>query len=533
MIWENLAGFNWLEFVWSTTVKSTVLLLVIWVAASLWSRASASVRHLIWSIAFYGMLVIMAGFLWLPRWHVSMPAPLQTLEALMRQGADLFSHRALGPRELNAVRQSGNPEETASASPAAGLSVSREDVESLLLAIWLTGFALLYSRFWIGVLKIFLLTRAAKPVRGEAWFQIIDDLNDKLRLGRRFQVKIGPGNHTPMTWGAWRPVVVLPKSAANWSAERLRMVLTHEAAHIEKRDYLSLIFIHFVRAFYWFHPLVWVAYRELVRHREHACDDRVLCLGDRATAYADHLLDIARSLKSSRLQGFFSLSMVKTSELEGRLISLLDDEVNHNQLTKPFLVRALLLSFSFLIPLAALKPWTGPHPNVRLASFHGELAPGIRFTSSERRKLAAEGISADYVNRLTAVGYRNPTVDQIITLAKMGVDPDTIEKAKQSSPRPVAVVEEKNKVCMLANELLSHEGMALEIEGRVYNGTPSCTVVLAQNPIQRLAYDPLTGKLLDKANAVVAAFPDGRVLYFESEENVYDFNRSRLGPCEP
>lgn len=330
----------------------------------------------------------MAGFICLPRWHVSMPAPFQTIETQMRQGMALFSHRVGFRGDLNAVSRNGAAAEAVPNREAAYRPVSREDVESLLLGIWLIGFALLYSRYWIGILKIWLLTRAAKPVRGDDWRQIIDDLNGKLHFSRHFQVKIGPGNHTPMTWGTWRPVVVLPKSAAGWSQERRRLVLTHEAAHIEKRDYLSLIFIHFVCAFYWFNPLVSKGFRELVRQREHAWDDRVLCFGDRATTYADHLLEIARSLKTPAFPGFFSLSMVKTSELEGRLISLLDDSANHNQLTKPFLVRALLLSLSFLIPLAALKPWTGPHPGVRLRSFNGELAPAslsLRATAGEWR----------------------------------------------------------------------------------------------------------------------------------------------------
>jgi beta-lactamase regulating signal transducer with metallopeptidase domain len=50
-------------------------------------------------------------------------------------------------------------------------------------------------------------------------------------------------------------------------------------------------------AFYWFNPLIWYAAGRLRVEREQACDDYVLRIGTKPSDYADHLLDIARSMQ--------------------------------------------------------------------------------------------------------------------------------------------------------------------------------------------------------------------------------------------
>ena len=50
-----------------------------------------------------------------------------------------------------------------------------------------------------------------------------------------------------------------------------------------------------VCAVYWFHPLVWIAWRQLALEAERSCDDAVLGRSE-ATAYADQLVGLARRL---------------------------------------------------------------------------------------------------------------------------------------------------------------------------------------------------------------------------------------------
>ena len=79
----------------------------------------------------------------------------------------------------------------------------------------------------------------------------------------------------PMVCGVWRPQIVMPRSAADWSDARCRVVVLHELAHIKRRDCLTQVVAQMVCATYWFNPIVWLAARRLRAERERACDDLV------------------------------------------------------------------------------------------------------------------------------------------------------------------------------------------------------------------------------------------------------------------
>ena len=51
-----------------------------------------------------------------------------------------------------------------------------------------------------------------------------------------------------------------------------------------------------------------------------------------------------------------------------------------------------------------------------------------------------------------------------------------------------------------------------------------CKTALAKDAAKRVAVDPVSGKEVDKAKAVIGAQEDGRVFYFESEENLKKVN---------
>jgi YHS domain-containing protein len=96
--------------------------------------------------------------------------------------------------------------------------------------------------------------------------------------------------------------------------------------------------------------------------------------------------------------------------------------------------------------------------------------------------------------------------------------------ADEASNDKVVAVESKN-VCMINDRSMANEQIAVEVEGKTYFGCcPMCKERLVKDEASRFAVDPVSGKKVDKAKAVIGALPGARVLYFESKENLERYN---------
>ena len=79
-------------------------------------------------------------------------------------------------------------------------------------------------------------------------------------------------------------------------------------------------------------------------------------------------------------------------------------------------------------------------------------------------------------------------------------------------------------VCMPNNRVFKKEQLSTEIEGKTYYGCcKMCINALNSDPQQRMAVDPVSGKEIDKAEAIIGAAPDNSIYYFETEENLEGF----------
>ena len=77
---------------------------------------------------------------------------------------------------------------------------------------------------------------------------------------------------------------------------------------------------------------------------------------------------------------------------------------------------------------------------------------------------------------------------------------------------------ETKKVCMINNQVFEKDQIPIQVEGKTYYGCcEMCKERLGKDAASRTAVDPVTGKKVDKATAVIAALPDSNVLYFEND----------------
>ena len=81
---------------------------------------------------------------------------------------------------------------------------------------------------------------------------------------------------------------------------------------------------------------------------------------------------------------------------------------------------------------------------------------------------------------------------------------------------------EPAKVCMVNDTAFDTDQIAVEVEGATYYGCcPMCKERLEKDASIRKAIDPVSGNEVDKAKAVIGADAEGKVHYFESEENLH------------
>ncbi len=89
---------------------------------------------------------------------------------------------------------------------------------------------------------------------------------------------------------------------------------------------------------------------------------------------------------------------------------------------------------------------------------------------------------------------------------------------------------EAKKVCMVNNAVFSKDQIPVEFDHKTYYGCcEMCKERLAKDAASRSAVDPVTGKPVDKAMAVIGALEDGTVFYFESQKTFDEYAAALSG----
>jgi beta-lactamase regulating signal transducer with metallopeptidase domain len=182
-----------------------------------------------------------------------------------------------------------NAEARTDLSPGPPLSLS------LLFALWLAGVAWSGIRVCRQVREGEALRRRCLPAQDETLLQELFDLRQRLGLKRTPPLLLSETAQSPYLLGGSAPAILLPaRIAKTFSTEEIRIVLAHELAHLKRKDLLWCWLPALAHALFFFHPLVWVANRELRLAHEMACDEMAV-RASRSSAgdYGSVLLKVA------------------------------------------------------------------------------------------------------------------------------------------------------------------------------------------------------------------------------------------------
>ena len=258
---ETLEINAWLKFLIDATMKSFVILAVAGLLGFILRRHSAAVRALIWGLAILGCLVVPLFSLTFPQWDVAvLPVTPEGFEADRRvdnrQSARLsvpIVSRPLASTTMSSTQTTPTqvlPAAVTNESGAPPFNMLGTGVSSLhwtdwLAVCWVAGALLLIARVIVGIGAVWHLSNRSHHSK---------DLNPHLPPDQKRSVSIRQSDAVtvPMVWGLFRPVILLPTDVSNWSADRQRVVLLHELAHIQRQDWLTQTVAQITCAVYWF-----------------------------------------------------------------------------------------------------------------------------------------------------------------------------------------------------------------------------------------------------------------------------------------
>jgi len=371
----------------SIVAKATVTTALGLTGAWLARRSRAAVRHALLAATFAVLLALPIASIFAPAVRIAVPAAAEE-----RAAPTLAGTTGAIPPAAPAQTSGGV---TSAAPRPAGLSPS-----VLLLTGWAAGTALFLLPVVMGLWQVRSLRRSGLPWRqGQA---VAERLAPGAGIHRRVAVLLHGALPGPMTCGAVHPAIMLSQEAETWDGEDLNRAIVHELEHVRRGDWVSHCLARAVCAVYWFHPLVWIAWRRLALEAERSCDDAVLGRSE-ATAYADQLVRLAQRLSlAAKVPAAKSPvpAMANRADLAARVRAVLDNRRRRGRAGALAVALACAAAAALVLTVSPLRMVAAPQsarPDAGVAStpqFSADATPATAAASVSDSGKGSEGTRA-------------------------------------------------------------------------------------------------------------------------------------------
>lgn len=374
--------FEWSRWGWplvaSHLYQSTIFALLVVALALAARRLPARVRYLL-------LLAASGKFL--------MPA-LVCESLFQRLGAtELLSQLPARDAQLLLTETITAPAERIFTTSPQSVAVHNE-LYCLATLVW-ASVCLLALGLWLKRYRDFARIISGGVAGDDRVDSLIAEVCARIGLRARVRVAISPLLTAPGVFHVLRPVLALPAGlTARLSDTELETIVTHEMLHIKRRDNL-LSNIHMVLCCgLWFHPLLWIIDRLLIKERERACDERVIELGSEPHIYASSMVKVARLCLGWKIAGFSAANTNLKERIELIMNSNRSIAVSwrHRLLVGTALLAALLFTTVAGLPRVSATQDTTPRPTTGRSEQPEAVAPephGAR-TSADMKALITQ-----------------------------------------------------------------------------------------------------------------------------------------------
>ncbi len=501
-------------------LKTSVVLIAALLAAAAAKKRPAAFRHFILTSALTGLLLLplltLAPAGWrsplMPAW-MGVPES-RPADAPKRVVVDLsagVSENGGSPgvlqkgRTYALARVSPGPDRLSAEAPRSLRpgpvttgSPDRAAAIGLILALlWAAGLAVLLLRLAFGLSGAARWTAEGKPLDDASWRVLVERFLAFVSLRREVRLKSHPEVLVPLTWGFRRPVVLFPDGAGDWTEDERSSALYHELSHIKRADFLAMLLVRAGLALFWWNPLCWIVYREILKEQEIACDELVLRAGIRPSIYAASLLAFRRSAGLRWNPSAALLGMLGKSSFQERLAAILKQKLTSMEVKMKTKITLALALIAVVALVGTARPAVGIEKSAAAASLVAAAAPAAatqeavqaspvspavqaaQATAQEKQKEQEKAKAAEKAKEAEKAAKDKAMKAKTIVIKQVGEEGEPIEVTITEGDTTKTLVLEKSltitkdkdgKVLVLTPEgkepiVLKGEPLRLEIKG--------------------------------------------------------------------
>jgi beta-lactamase regulating signal transducer with metallopeptidase domain len=350
-----------IQFLIGLLLKSALILSITLVLNRCLRKKSATLKHHILSCSLILLLLMPITAMLVPNWDAGV---LPQIEARTSNAPDTYSSAVILTGDVD--RNSSVAGRLEANRPAAKESAANRPGKytpaQILVLTWLMGLGMVCFNVMVGLACTNRLTRQGSPLGFFPWTHLYQWYLTQRGGAKAVQLLENSTIQVPMSWGVFRPVVLLPQQAKNWPIDQCRAVLFHELCHIERKDFLVKLMGRIACGFYWYNPLTWLVFRKLKDEQEKACDERVLSIGIKPSIYASSLLQLKRTVEGRKTTPMTANGIFGPGSFPDRLANILKKQHNLKEMNmRSKLIITICLVFAVAI-IGTANPFRSAQP---------------------------------------------------------------------------------------------------------------------------------------------------------------------------
>jgi bla regulator protein BlaR1 len=237
--------------------------------------------------------------------------------------------------KLSDIQSSGTTQETVqSANLLQDFSMSIDHssfkmMDSIFFIVWIVGMFIMLVATIYSNLRISKIKKSLLLVENIELSTLFNSCKEELHIHKKIVLGNSSLIKSPITFGLFKPYIIIPKDISMLSTKEMKYVLLHELYHCKRMDMLVNYFMCLSRTVYWFNPLVWYFLKEMKTEMEISCDYAVLKKLDKEShlKYGEVILRFATL--SQRTSSLLAASEISSSykQIKRRILKISNFQV--------------------------------------------------------------------------------------------------------------------------------------------------------------------------------------------------------------